>query len=365
MAKPATAEKRVRRERGSINPDDIINGAFAARRRRRHRQPQHAVAGQAPRRRRDEHLLVLPQEGRSAQRDDGPRAQAVRVRHALRGGQGLARDVAQPRANHAKDVPGQPDPLRPHSYPVGAEPAGRQARRRSRWRRRSKSLVEAGLSPEDAFDTYSAMSVHVRGSVVLQRLYDKNRPTDDGPGYFEEAMVIDPETTPLLAQVTARRATASARPTTTTSSTAWSCILDHVAGSRAAAKCKAPASRAQALLASNPPTRRTWITRTLCCGKRGGNPRSALEATCRHELRNVDLDLDDDGAALAATRAHRGHADAAAASLQFVDQRRHHPRAGRGDGMTEAATAAGEVHQLLVEAVLACTPRSAPTRRPR
>ena len=37
------------------------------------------------------------------------------------------------------------------------------------------SLVEAGLSPEDAFDTYSAVSVHVRGSVVLQRLYEKNR----------------------------------------------------------------------------------------------------------------------------------------------------------------------------------------------
>src|SRR5205085_5106671 len=28
VAKPATVEKRVRRERGSINPDDIINGAF-------------------------------------------------------------------------------------------------------------------------------------------------------------------------------------------------------------------------------------------------------------------------------------------------------------------------------------------------
>ena len=28
MAKQATAEKRQRRERGSINPDDIINGAF-------------------------------------------------------------------------------------------------------------------------------------------------------------------------------------------------------------------------------------------------------------------------------------------------------------------------------------------------
>ena len=32
------------------------------------------------------------------------------------------------------------------------------------------SLVEAGLSTDDAFDTYSAVSVHVRGSVVLQRL---------------------------------------------------------------------------------------------------------------------------------------------------------------------------------------------------
>jgi hypothetical protein len=64
-----------------------------------------------------------------------------------------------------------------------------------------ESLAEAGLSPQDAFDTYSAVSLHVRGSVVLQRLYDKNRSTDGGPGDFEEAMVIDPETAPLLAKV--------------------------------------------------------------------------------------------------------------------------------------------------------------------
>jgi AcrR family transcriptional regulator len=68
-----------------------------------------------------------------------------------------------------------------------------------------ESLVETGLSPEDAFDTYSAVSVHVRGSVVLQRLYDKNRSADGGPGDFEETMVIDPETTPLLARVTDER----------------------------------------------------------------------------------------------------------------------------------------------------------------
>ena len=64
--------------------------------------------------------------------------------------------------------------------------------------------MEAGLSAEDAFDTYSAVSVHVRGSVVLQRLRDKNRAADEGPSDIEETMTIDPETTPLLAQVTAK-----------------------------------------------------------------------------------------------------------------------------------------------------------------
>ena len=62
------------------------------------------------------------------------------------------------------------------------------------------SLVEAGLSPEDAFDTYSAVSVHVRGSVVLQRLREKNHAADDGPSDIEDTMSIDPETTPLLAR---------------------------------------------------------------------------------------------------------------------------------------------------------------------
>ena len=64
-------------------------------------------------------------------------------------------------------------------------------------------LVEAGLSPEEAFDTYSAVSVHVRGSVVLHRLQEKNQATENGGRTIEDAMVIDPETTPLLAQMTA------------------------------------------------------------------------------------------------------------------------------------------------------------------
>ena len=47
------------------------------------------------------------------------------------------------------------------------------------------------------------MSVHVRGSVVLQRLREKNRAAaEDGPSDFDEGMVIDAETAPLLARVT-------------------------------------------------------------------------------------------------------------------------------------------------------------------
>jgi hypothetical protein len=38
--------------------------------------------------------------------------------------------------------------------------------------------------------------------VVLQRLREKNRAADEGPSDIDETWTIDPETTPLLAQVT-------------------------------------------------------------------------------------------------------------------------------------------------------------------
>jgi AcrR family transcriptional regulator len=46
------------------------------------------------------------------------------------------------------------------------------------------ALVEAGLSPEQAVETYGAISVHSRGSVVLQRLQQKTEgfPTPPGEG---------------------------------------------------------------------------------------------------------------------------------------------------------------------------------------
>jgi hypothetical protein len=113
--------------------------------------------------------------------------------------------------------------------------------------------VEAGLSPEDAFDTYSAVSVHVRGSVVLQRLRDKNRATDEGPSDIEETMTIDPQTTPLLAQVTEKGHHIGAADENNFEF-GLECILDHASrliGSgkkpaRKAAKATAPRTRSKA-----------------------------------------------------------------------------------------------------------------------
>jgi AcrR family transcriptional regulator len=67
-----------------------------------------------------------------------------------------------------------------------------------------QSLVEAGLSPEDAYDTYSAVSLHVRGTVVLERLQEKTRELEDTePSHFEPR-AIDPEVAPLIAKLAAK-----------------------------------------------------------------------------------------------------------------------------------------------------------------
>ncbi len=202
MAKPATAEKRVRRERGSINPDDIINGAFEL-------AEEVGIDN-----------LSMPLLGKHLgvgvtsiywyfrKKDDLLNAMTDRAlkQYVFATPYVEAKDWRETLRNHARTMRktflGNPilcdlilirSALSPRAAKAGALEVEKAI----------ESLVEAGLSPEDAFDTYSAMSVHVRGSVVLQRLYDKNRQADGGHGDFEEAMVIDPETTPLLAQVTA------------------------------------------------------------------------------------------------------------------------------------------------------------------
>ena len=201
MARQATAEKRQRRERGSINPDDIIKGAFEL-------AEQVGIDN-----------LSMPLLGKHLgvgvtsiywyfrKKDDLLNAMTDRAlrQYVLATPYVEAKDWRETLRNHArtmrKTFMGNPilcdlilirSALSPRAARLGVQEVEKAI----------ASLVEAGLSPEDAFDTYSAVSVHVRGSVVLQRLRDKNRAAAEGPSDIEETMTIDPETTPLLALVT-------------------------------------------------------------------------------------------------------------------------------------------------------------------
>jgi AcrR family transcriptional regulator len=202
VARQATAEKRQRRERGSINPDDIIKGAFEL-------AEQVGIDN-----------LSMPLLGKHLgvgvtsiywyfrKKDDLLNAMTDRAlrQYVFATPYVEANDWRETLRNHArtmrKTFMGNPilcdlilirSALSPRAARVGVKEVEKAI----------ESLVEAGLSPEDAFDTYSAVSVHVRGSVVLQRLREKNRAANDqSPSDLEDSMTIDAESTPLLALVT-------------------------------------------------------------------------------------------------------------------------------------------------------------------
>ncbi|OBK80418.1 TetR family transcriptional regulator [Mycobacterium sp. 1164985.4] len=201
MARQATAEKRQRRERGSINPDDIIKGAFEL-------AEEVGIDN-----------LSMPLLGKHLgvgvtsiywyfrKKDDLLNAMTDRAlrQYVFATPYVEAKDWRETLRNHArtmrKTFMGSPilcdlilirSALSPRVAKLGVQEVEKAI----------ASLVEAGLSPEDAFDTYSAVSVHVRGSVVLHRLRDKNRAADEGPSDLEESMSIDADNTPLLALVT-------------------------------------------------------------------------------------------------------------------------------------------------------------------
>ena len=227
MAKQAAADKRQRRERGSINPDDIIKGAFEL-------AEQVGIDN-----------LSMPLLGKHLgvgvtsiywyfrKKDDLLNAMTDRAlrQYVFATPYVEANDWRETLRNHArtmrKTFMGNPILCDLDPDPLGAEP--RAARMGVlEVEKAIASLVEAGLSAEDAFDTYSAVSVHVRGSVVLQRLYEKNRSANEGPGDFEETMVIDAEAAPLLAQVT-REGHRIGAADDVNFEFGLDCILDHAA----------------------------------------------------------------------------------------------------------------------------------------
>ncbi|BDX33325.1 TetR family transcriptional regulator [Mycobacterium antarcticum] len=199
MSKPASTEKRVRRVRGSINPGDIIEGAF---------ELAETVGIDN---------LSMPLLGRHLgvgvtsiywyfrKKDDLLNAMTDRAlrEYVFATPYVEAENWRETLGNHARvmrktflanpilcDLILIRSALSPRAAKVGAAAVEKAI----------ENLVEAGLSARDAFDTYSAVSVHVRGSVVLQPLSDKNRSTEEA---FDEARIIDAETAPLLAEITA------------------------------------------------------------------------------------------------------------------------------------------------------------------
>jgi AcrR family transcriptional regulator len=224
VAKQATADKRQRRERGSINPDDIISGAFELAEQVSIDNLSMPLLGKHLGvgvtsiywyfRKKDDLLNAMTDRALSKYVFATPYVEASDWRETLRNHARLMR----------KTFMGNPilcdlilirAALSPRAARVGAQEMERAI----------ANLVEAGLSPEDAFDTYSAVSLHVRGSVVLYRLHEKNQ-ADNEPRAIEDAVAIDPGTTPLIARVTGQGHRIGA-PDETNFEYGLDCILDH------------------------------------------------------------------------------------------------------------------------------------------
>ncbi|MFY2862106.1 TetR/AcrR family transcriptional regulator [Mycobacterium sp. THU-M104] len=225
MAKQATADKRRRRERGSINPDDIISGAFELAQQVSLDNLSMPLLGKHLGvgvtsiywyfRKKDDLLNAMTDRALSKYVFATPYVEASDWRETLRNHARLMR----------KTFMGNPilcdlilirAALSPKAARLGAQEVERAI----------ANLVEAGLSPQDAFDTYSAVSVHVRGSVVLHRLYEKNQSADNGAHAIEDAAAIDPATTPLIAQVSSQGHRIGA-PDEANFEYGLDCILDH------------------------------------------------------------------------------------------------------------------------------------------
>ncbi len=259
MAKQATAEKRQRRERGSINPDDIISGAFEL-------AEQVSIDN-----------LSMPLLGKHLgvgvtsiywyfrKKDDLLNAMTDRAlsKYVFATSYVEAKDWRETLRNHArlmrKTFMGNPilcdlilirAALSPKAARVGAQEMEKAI----------ANLVEAGLSPEDAFDTYSAISLHVRGSVVLHRLHEKNQSSQDGTRSIEEAVAVDPQTTPLIAQV-AGKGHRIAAPDEANFEYGLECILDHASQLIEAGKPTSKATKSAARKAATRTRARTSTAR--------------------------------------------------------------------------------------------------------
>ena len=203
MAKQATAEKRQRRERGSINPDDIIKGAFEL-------AEEVGIDN-----------LSMPLLGKHLgvgvtsiywyfrKKDDLLNAMTDRAlrQYVFATPYVEAKDWRETLRNHArtmrKTFMGNPilcdlilirSALSPRAAKLGVQEVEKAI----------DSLVEAGLSRRGRV-RHLLRGVGARARIGGAAAALGQEPGGRrGPSDIEETMTIDPETTPLLAQVTAK-----------------------------------------------------------------------------------------------------------------------------------------------------------------
>lgn len=260
MTKRAAPAKRQRRERGSLNPEDIIQGAFEL-------AEEVSIDG-----------LSMPLLGKHLdvgvtsiywyfrKKDDLLNAMTDRAlsRYAFAAPFVEADDWRETLRNHARTMRetflGNPilcdlilirSALSRDAARLGAQGIERAI----------ASLVKAGFSVDDAFDLYSAINLHVRGSVVLQRLYDKNKEIGAEATAYYEDIAIEPDTTPLLAEAMAKGRRSGA-PDDRNFEYGLECILDHASrlirtGGAATTAKKTPAKRTASAKSTATRARRT------------------------------------------------------------------------------------------------------------
>jgi AcrR family transcriptional regulator len=246
MAKRATLEKRPRRERGSLNAEDIIDGAFELAEQVSLDNLSMPMLGQ--------HLDVgvtsiywyfrKKDDLLNAMTDRALREYVTFIVPFVDAG-----DWRQTLRHHARTMRQTflANPIlcdliliRSALSPDAAE-QGAQATERV-----IANLIEAGLSLDDAVETYSAVQLHVHGAVVLQRLYDKNKESSSGASAYYENLTISPQSTPLLAKARAKDLTSGA-PDDRNFEYGLDCILDNagrlIDASSTARPRKAPAAK--------------------------------------------------------------------------------------------------------------------------
>jgi AcrR family transcriptional regulator len=172
MAKTAIAETRRRRDRGSISADEILNGAFRVAAELSIDNlsmpllAKHLDVGVTSIywyfRRKDDLLDAMTDRALERYEFTAPSIDASNWRESLR-------NHAQTMRLEFRDNPILCDLvlIRGH-YGSRALHGALQ-----KIEQPVAALVDAGLTPKQAVETYGAISVHTRGSVVLERLQEK------------------------------------------------------------------------------------------------------------------------------------------------------------------------------------------------